>query len=68
MKNPHMNMNQKLVAFLMTTPPSQLPDNPNAQSHYDLGLKVKSLIDEGRIVIKGLDQNGALQIHERGRS
>lgn len=52
-----LNMDQKMLAFLMFSDSKQLPDNPNFETHYDLGLKIKKLINENKIQINGFNNN-----------
>ena len=56
-----LNMKQKLVAFLMFMDPKILPNNDKNDFH-DLGVKIKDLINEKKIMINGFNKNFEIQV------
>ena len=60
MRDKTLSMEQKMTYFLMMSKPEQLPDNPNIPDNSKLGMKVKFLIDSGKMSIK-FDSNGVLR-------
>lgn len=56
-KDRTMNMEQKLLWFLMLSKPEHLPNNPNVADHTELGRKLKALCDSGTIRLS-LDADG----------
>ena len=64
LQNKELSMAQKMVAFNMFIP--NLPASPEHDKAYDdnleVGLKIKRLVDEGKIRLGGFDKNLKLEI------
>lgn len=62
LRNKELTMSQKMVAFMAFMP--SLPEN-SSKCYVDnlkLGAQIKYLIDEGKITLKGFDDNFTLKI------
>jgi hypothetical protein len=53
-------MNQKMVTLMAFMP--DLPGVPKAEDHNELGMKIKKLIDDGKIRLGKFDKNFKLDI------
>lgn len=60
-KNRDMTMNQKVVT-MMAFLPDVIPNVLRVDDHLELGMKIKSLVDEGKIRLGKFDENFNLSI------
>ena len=61
-QNRDLTMNQKMVTLMAFMP--NVPGIPNMDDHLELGLKIKHLIDKGKIRLGKFDKNFNLSIEE----
>ena len=59
MQSKSLNMEQKMVSFMLHCPPEQVPFN-NKYDFSELGDTIKQLINGGKLTIHGLNQDGSL--------
>ena len=57
-----MSMKKKMLAFMMFS--TNLPNNPDTQDFNDLGVEINSLVNSGKIVLNGFDQDFVLNIQK----
>jgi hypothetical protein len=60
-KNRDMTMNQKVVT-MMAFLPDVIPNVLRVDEHLELGMKIKRLVDEGKICLGKFDENFNLSI------
>ena len=60
MQNKTLSMNQKMAAFLLHCPPHQLPQS-NKEDFLTLGRTIKRMVDDGFLLIEGLNNDGSLK-------
>lgn len=60
-KNRDMTMNQKVVT-MMAFLPDVIPNVLRVDEHLELGMKIKRLVDEGKIRLGKFDKNFNLSI------
>jgi len=53
-------MNQKMVTLMAFMP--EIPGIPKVSEHLELGMKIKRLVDEGKIRLGKFDKNFNLSI------
>lgn len=59
-QNRDMTMNQKMVTLMAFMP--GIPGIPKVSEHLELGMKIKRLVDEGKIRLGKFDKNFNLSI------
>ena len=59
-QNRDLTMNQKMVTLMAFMP--DVPGMPNMETHLELGMKIKRLVDEGKIRLGKFDKNFNLSI------
>lgn len=59
-QNRDMTMNQKMVTLMAFMP--EIPGIPKVSEHLELGMKIKRLVDEGKIRLGKFDKNFNLSI------
>jgi len=59
-QNRDLTMNQKMVTLMAFMP--NLPGVPEAEDHDDLGMKIKKLVDDGKIRLGKFDKNFKLEV------
>ena len=59
-QNRDLTMNQKMVTLMAFMP--DVPGMPNMENHLELGMKIKRLVDEGKIRLGKFDKNFNLSI------
>lgn len=62
LRDKSITMQQKLTAFMLFTDPKQIPENPKANTHIDLGMQIKHLIDTQKIAFGKMQPNGNIII------
>lgn len=59
-QNRDMTMNQKMVTLMAFMP--EIPGVPKVDDHIELGMKIKRLVNEGKIRLGKFDKNFILSI------
>jgi hypothetical protein len=59
-KNRDLTMNQKMVTLMAFMP--DVPGMPEMDDHLELGMKIKELIQKGKIRLDGFDKDFKLKV------
>ena len=61
-KNRDLTMNQKMVTLMAFMP--DVPGMPEMDDHLELGMKIKELIQKGKIRLDGFDKDFKLKVRQ----
>jgi hypothetical protein len=59
-KNRDLTMNQKMVTLMAFMP--DVPGMPEMDDHLELGMKIKELIQKGKIRLDGFDKDFKIKV------
>tara|TARA_B100001996_G_C18659131_1_gene592388 strand:+ start:1311 stop:1535 length:225 start_codon:yes stop_codon:yes gene_type:complete len=62
MNDKSMNLQQKLLSYMLFSKPEEIPHNPNVYDFIEEGKIIKKMVDEGKITIKGLTSDFELKL------
>uniref|UniRef100_A0A6C0FBK6 Uncharacterized protein n=1 Tax=viral metagenome TaxID=1070528 RepID=A0A6C0FBK6_9ZZZZ len=62
MRDKTLNMQERILAFMMFAKPESLPDNTRnaAYNFHDTGVTIKNMISDGKLTFHGFSSNGKL--------
>jgi len=61
-QNRDLTMNQKMVTLMAFMP--DVPGMPEMDDHLELGMKIKELIQKGKIRLDGFDKDFKLKVRQ----